>query len=112
MTEEKEHLTHQGLYDLVMKLDKQDQTKFDNGKIKKAEVHRIIDSVFEAITQTVSEGKEVRLTGFGTFKPFLRQAREGRNPRTGESLEIPTKWVPKFSAGSKFKDQVAKSIKD
>lgn len=111
MAKETEYLNRQELYAKVMEMDKQDQMKFESGKLKKAEIHRLIDTTFEAIMSAVSEGKEVRITGFGTFKPAFRQAREGRNPQTGDSLEIPARWVPKFSAGKKFKIGVEKLTK-
>lgn len=55
---------------------------------------------------TISDGKKVNLQGFGTFEPRGRAGRTGRNPRTGESMEIKATTVPAFVASKTFKDQV------
>ena len=69
------------------------------------------EKALSAFTESVSEaliGKEkVTLIGFGTFSVVTRAARTGRNPSTGEPMEIPAKDVPKFSAGTNLKDKVA-----
>lgn len=61
--------------------------------------------------QQVSRGNKVAITGFGSFEPRLRAARNGRNPATGESIHIPSSTVPAFTAGKAFKDQVKASHK-
>jgi DNA-binding protein HU-beta len=65
-----------------------------------------VEATIEAITAQVAGGNEVRLTGFGKFSSVHREAREGRNPQTGESMQIAAKTVPKFSAGAEFKKAV------
>jgi DNA-binding protein HU-beta len=64
---------------------------------------RAVEATLSAIEERIGEGNEVRLTGFGKFSVSHRAARQGRNPRTGESMEIAAKSVPKFSAGAELK---------
>ncbi len=65
-----------------------------------------VDTIIGAISDALSNGEKVRLVGFGTFSVKERKARIGRNPRTGEALNIPAKKVPVFSAGKALKDAV------
>lgn len=73
----------------------------DNGQAKAA-----VDATLEEITKQIAAGNEVRLTGFGKFSAVKRAARQGRNPATGETLQIAAKSVPKFSAGAELKKAV------
>ena len=63
-----------------------------------------VDAILQGITDSLKKGEEVRLTGFGTFGVSERAARDGRNPRTGETIKIKASKSPKFSAGKQFKD--------
>ncbi len=74
--------------------------------ISKSTAGKAIDSFTEAISKTLKEGGRVALTGFGTFSVSERKARIGRNPRTGESINIPASKSPKFSAGKAFKEAI------
>lgn len=74
--------------------------------LSKADATKAVDSVFETITNTLKGGEEVRLVGFGTFNVTRRNASEGRNPRTGEKIQIPASNQPKFKAGKGLKDAV------
>ena len=65
-----------------------------------------VDTVIDAITGTLKKGDKVSLIGFGTFSVKKRKARTGRNPRTGEAIQIKAKKVPVFSAGKGLKDAV------
>jgi DNA-binding protein HU-beta len=67
---------------------------------------RAVDGVFDAITAALKNGDEVRLVGFGTFTVANRAASEGRNPRTGEKIQIPASKQPKFKAGKGLKDAI------
>ena len=60
---------------------------------------KAVEALLDAITGLLKSGTEVRLVGFGTFKVSRRKASEGRNPRTGEKIQIPASKVPKFRAG-------------
>ena len=68
-----------------------------------------LDAVIDAITKTVAGGDKVTIAGFGTFEPRERSARTGRNPQTGEEIQIAATTVPGFKAGAAFKQAVAGS---
>ncbi|MEM9749372.1 MAG: HU family DNA-binding protein [Pseudomonadota bacterium] len=76
----------------------------DAADISKADATRAVDGVFETITDALKDGDEVRLVGFGTFAVTRRAATEGRNPRTGEKIQIAASNQPKFKAGKGLKD--------
>jgi len=73
-------------------------------ELKKSEAVKAVDSVFEAIATALKKGDEVRLVGFGTFSVAAREASEGRNPRTGEKIQIAASKTPKFKPGKTLKD--------
>ena len=77
----------------------------DSG-LSKADSAKAVDSVFDTISKALSGGSDVRLVGFGTFSVAQRRASEGRNPRTGERIQIPASNQPKFSAGKALKEAV------
>jgi DNA-binding protein HU-beta len=77
----------------------------DSG-LSKADATKAVDAVFESIEKSLSGGNEVRLVGFGTFSVANRKASTGRNPRTGESIQIPASKQPKFKAGKGLKEAV------
>ena len=66
-----------------------------------------LTAALEAITEALVEGDKVQLIGFGTFETKKREAREGRNPRTGETIKVPASKAPVFKAGKALKDKVA-----
>ena len=74
--------------------------------LKQADAKRAIDAVFDSITGALKNKEEVRLIGFGTFVVTERPATEGRNPRTGEKLQIAAKRLPKFRPGKELKEAV------
>ncbi len=74
--------------------------------LSKADAAKAVDAVFNSITSALSGGGEVRLVGFGTFSVAQRKATQGRNPRTGERIQIPASRQPKFKAGKSLKDSV------
>ena len=65
-----------------------------------------VDAIIKAIQDAVVAGDKVSIVGFGTFETTERAARMGRNPQTGEDMEIPASKAPKFKAGKAFKDAV------
>jgi len=77
-----------------------------NTGLSKADATKAVDGVFGAITDALKSGDEVRLVGFGTFAVTERAASEGRNPRTGEKIQIAASKQPKFKAGKGLKDAV------
>ena len=74
--------------------------------ISKAAAGRAVDAVFDGITGSMKKGESVTLVGFGTFSVGHRAARSGRNPRTGETIQIAEANTPKFKAGKALKDAV------
>jgi DNA-binding protein HU-beta len=74
--------------------------------MSKADAGKAVDGVFAAITNSLRSKTEVRLVGFGTFSVTRRAATQGRNPRTGERIQIPASNQPKFKAGKGLKDAV------
>lgn len=74
--------------------------------ISKADAARAVDAVFDSIAGALKGGQEVRLVGFGTFSVSQRRASKGRNPRTGQEINIPASKQPKFRAGKGLKDSV------
>lgn len=75
--------------------------------LNKVDSAKAVDSVLEAISESLGKGEEIRLVGFGTFSVANRAATRGRNPRTGELIQIPATKLPKFKAGKALKDAVA-----
>ena len=74
--------------------------------MSKADAGKAVGGVFGAITNSLRSKTEVRLVGFGTFSVTRRAARTGRNPRTGERIQISASNKPKFKAGKGLKDAV------
>jgi nucleoid DNA-binding protein len=72
----------------------------------KKDAQAAVDCVFSSITNALENGDSVSLVGFGTFKVAERNARQGRNPQTGEEMYIPASKVPKFTAGKALKGAV------
>jgi len=75
-------------------------------EVSKSAAERAVDALVSAIKTSLKKGDMVTLVGFGTFYVGKRQARAGRNPRTGEALEIAAAKVPKFRAGKALKDAI------
>ncbi|MGD8430377.1 MAG: HU family DNA-binding protein [Ectothiorhodospiraceae bacterium] len=76
------------------------------GDVPRKTVSEVVDSLLDVVQQTVSDGTDVSVTGFGRFTRTERSARTGRNPRTGASINIPASRAPAFRAGKAFKDKV------
>ena len=75
--------------------------------IPKSKAEQAVDGAIQEIMNGLSRGDRVVLSGFGTFSVAQRKARQARNPRTGESIFVAAKKVPKFVAGGKLKEAVA-----
>lgn len=74
--------------------------------LSKSDAAKAVDGVVSAVTSALQRGSEVRLVGFGTFSVSRRAATTGRNPRTGERIQIPATNVPKFKSGKALKSAV------
>ena len=75
--------------------------------ISKADAEKALTAVIEAITSTVAGGEKIQIPGLGTFEPRERSAREGRNPQSGETIQIAATTVPGFKPATAFKTAVA-----
>ena len=78
----------------------------DETALPRSKAAEVVDAVFAAIGKALKEEQEVRLVGFGTFATAKRKAATGRNPRTGEEIEIPASVSVKFKPGKGLKDAV------
>ncbi|AOS97672.1 DNA-binding protein HU-beta [Microbulbifer aggregans] len=78
----------------------------ESADIPKAAAGRALDAMVESITDALKKGDQVALVGFGTFAVKERAARTGRNPRTGDPIEIAAAKIPNFKAGKALKDAV------
>ncbi|PGK80121.1 HU family DNA-binding protein [Bacillus thuringiensis] len=77
-----------------------------NAEISQKEATVVVQTVVESITNTLTAGEKVQLIGFGTFEVRERAARTGRNPQTGEEMQIAASKVPAFKAGKELKEAV------
>ena len=75
-------------------------------ELSKKDAGLAVEAVFDAISEALEKGDKVQLIGFGTFDVSERAAREGRNPRTGETMKIAASKAPRFKAGNAVKDRV------
>lgn len=79
----------------------------ESAELSKKDATKAVDAVFEAVQNALSSGDKVQLIGFGNFEVRERAARKGRNPQTGEEIEIAASKVPAFKPGKALKDAVA-----
>ena len=75
----------------------------ENRELRAEEVERVVDVFFEEIAQRLAQGGRVELRGFGAFSTRERDARKGRNPRTGDTVDVPGKRVPYFKPGKEMR---------
>ena len=78
----------------------------DRAGLSRNDAARAVETMLEVVTATLKRGDEVRLVGFGNFSVTRRKATTGRNPRTGETIQIAASKQPKFKAGKGLKDSV------
>lgn len=77
-----------------------------HGEITRREAEVVVNTIFAAIGDALSDGDRVELRGFGSFTTKRRNARTGRNPKTGESVSVPAKIVPHFKPGKELRERV------
>lgn len=75
-------------------------------ELSKKDAEKALKAFTEVVAEELKKGGKIQLVGFGTFEVSERQAREGRNPRTGESMTIAASKTPKFKAGKALKDSI------
>ncbi|WP_395637051.1 integration host factor subunit beta [Sphingorhabdus sp.] len=80
----------------------------ENPELKTEEVEKILDLFFDQIIQRLADGGRVELRGFGAFSTRDRSPRKGRNPRTGASVDVPSKRVPYFKPGKEVRERLNK----
>ena len=78
----------------------------EEAEVSKSEAQKYFEAFEEVVTEALKDGEEVQITGFGKFSVRERKAREGRNPQTGERMQIAASKVPAFSAGNALKEAV------
>lgn len=76
--------------------------------LTKKDAEKAVNALFDCVQQALAAGEKVQLIGFGMFEVKQRAARKGRNPRTGQDIEIPASSSPSFKAGKALKDAVNK----
>ena len=86
--------------ELILKITKK------NSFLYQKDIHRIIDTLFDSVTKALNNDDRVELRGFGTFSTKQRNARIGRNPKTGEPVAIPKKKMPFFKMGKTMKERI------
>ncbi len=74
--------------------------------LTKKQTEVVVDTVFESIKNALTKGEKVEIRGFGNFKLRSRKARKARNPKTGESVEVPPKKVPYFKVGKELREMI------
>ena len=79
----------------------------EKAELKKVDAEKAVNAFLETVSETLKAGDKVVFTGFGSFEVTERAAKEGRNPSTGEKIQIKAAKVPKFKAGKGLKDAVA-----
>jgi integration host factor subunit beta len=82
--------------------------KLDGLSKKQTEV--IVETIFESVKEALAKGGKVEIRGFGNFRLRSRNARKARNPKTGESVEVPPKKVPYFKVGKELREMVNRNI--
>ncbi len=78
----------------------------ENPHLYQRDVEKIVNTIFDEITEALASGDRVELRGFGAFSVKKRDARTGRNPRTGEAVEVEEKHVPFFKTGKLLRDRL------
>lgn len=79
-------------------------------KVPKKDVELIVDMVFSSISDALCRDERVEIRGLGSFTPKTREPREGRNPKTGEPVKVPSKRVPMFNTGKELKERVDRAF--
>ena len=75
------------------------------------DVELAVKTIIEHMSQSLSDGQRIEIRGFGSFSLHYRAPRTGRNPKTGESVQLPAKYVPHFKPGKELREQVNLSLK-
>lgn len=79
-------------------------------QLTKKQAETIVNIVFDSIVESLRSGQKIELRGFGSFRLRNRKSRTGRNPKTGEKVEVPSKKIPYFKPGKELKELINKAI--
>ncbi|SHF65128.1 DNA-binding protein HU-beta [Desulforamulus putei DSM 12395] len=82
----------------------------NKANMSKKTIEEVLTAILESIEESLAKGDKIQLVGFGTFEAKLRKAREGRNPKTGETIQIPATRVPVFKPGKSLKDTISANL--
>lgn len=80
--------------------------------LTKLETEAIIEGFFKTVIEALKDGKGIEIRGFGSYKVKKKNARQARNPKTGEQVHVPEHYVPAFKFSKEFKDMVNKGMKE
>ncbi len=89
-----------------------EQIADSQGQLSTKDVELAVKSILDQMTQALAEGSRIEIRGFGSFTLHYREPRVGRNPKTGDSVELQGKYVPHFKPGKEMRDRVNESIHD
>ena len=81
----------------------------DAAELTKKDAERLVEIVFESIIETLNHGEKIELRGFGSFRIRQRRSRQGRNPKTGDKVDVPAKRIPYFKPGKELKELINSS---
>lgn len=81
-------------------------------QLTKKQAETIVNIVFDSIVDSLRSGQKIELRGFGSFRLRSRKSRTGRNPKTGEKVEVPSKKIPYFKPGKELKELINKTLAD
>ena len=74
--------------------------------ISKKDTETVVNTIFDSMTESLKQGDRIEIRGFGSFQVKIREAREGRNPKTGDEVKIPAKRAPFFKVGKELKERI------
>ena len=92
--------------EVMVKTELMDAVADIHKDVPKKEIEKVVDTIFDSIAEALERNCRVEIRGFGSFSPKARGAREGRNPRTGEIVQVPNKRIPFFKVGKELMDRV------
>ena len=90
----------------MTKTDLIEEVSLKTDELTKKQTEIIVNMLFDSIKEALAEGDKIEIRGFGSFRLRKRRTREGRNPKTGENVNVPDKKVPFFKAGKELKELV------
>jgi len=110
MGDEVEHETDEGASKAITKSGLIEKVAGRTPHISKKDTEVVVNTIFDSMTEALKEGRRIEIRGFGSFQVKIREAREGRNPKTGEEVHIPDKRTPFFKVGKELKEMVDSSF--